>query len=136
MAAMHHRGSTEGRFRNFGGSSTRWGGHSSFGEERERRKYIGDYTLFFAGMYPESTHRWGQLQRDSFFEMVQAGKESYYIVSQFDLFEYAQEAPFFARLSGSFEACIYGLNMVRGELDRRKAISPPRFSAGPATQIM
>jgi choline dehydrogenase-like flavoprotein len=26
MAAMHHRGSTEGRFRNFGGSSTRWGG--------------------------------------------------------------------------------------------------------------
>ena len=65
-------------------------------------------------MYPESTHRWGELQRDSFFEMVQAGKESYYIVSQFDLFEYAQEAPFFARLSGSFEACIYGLNMVRG----------------------
>ena len=61
---------------------------SSFGEERERRKHIGDYTLFFAGMYPESTHRWGQLQRDSFFEMVQAGKESYYIVSQFDLFEY------------------------------------------------
>ena len=56
--------------------------------------------------------------------MVQAGKESYYIVSQFDLFEYKQEAPFFARLSGSFEACIYGLNMVRGELDRRKAISP------------
>jgi hypothetical protein len=111
---------------------------SSFGEERERRKHIGDYTLFFAGMYPESTHRWGgSLQRDSFFEMVQAGKESYYVVSQFDLFEYAQEAPFFARLSGSFEACIYGLNMVRGELDRRRAISPPRpFSAGPATQIM
>jgi hypothetical protein len=69
--------------------------------------------------------------------MVQAGKESYYIVSQFDLFEYAQEAPFFGRLSGSFEACIYGLNMVRGELDRRKAISPPRsFPSGPATQIM
>jgi hypothetical protein len=99
---------------------------SSFGEERARRKHIGDYTLFFTGMYPESMHRWGELQRDSFFEMVQAGKESYYIVSQFDLFEYAQEAPFFARLSGSFETCIYGLNMVRGELDRLKAISPPR----------
>ena len=110
---------------------------ASFGEERELRKHIGDYTLFFAGMYPESTHRWGQLQRDSFLQMVQAGKESYYIVSQFDLFEYAQEAPFFGRLSGSFEACIYGLNMVRGELDRRRAISPPRsFPSGPATQIM
>jgi len=110
---------------------------SSFVEERERRKHIGDYTLFFTGMYPESTQHW-ERQRDNFFEMVQAGKESYYIVSQFDLFEYAQEAPFFKRLSGSFEACIYGLNMVRGELDRRKAISPPRFvsSSGPSAQIM
>jgi hypothetical protein len=98
---------------------------SSFGEERERRKHIGDYTLFLAGMYPESMHRWGEQQRDNFFEMVQAGKESYYIVSQFDLFEYAREAPFFGRLAGSFEACIYGLNMVRGELDRRKAIPSP-----------
>ena len=108
---------------------------SSFVEERERRKHIGDYTLFFTGMYPESTHR---SERDNFFEMVHAGKESYYIVSQFDLFEYAQEAPFFARLSGCFEACIYGLNMVRGELDRLKAISPPRSvsPSGPSTQIM
>ena len=97
---------------------------SSFVEERERRKHIGDYTLFFTGMYPESDG-WGLQDRDNFYEMVQAGKGSYYIVSQFDLFEYKQEAPFFARLSGSFEACIYGLNMVRGELDRRKAISAP-----------
>ena len=97
---------------------------ASFVEERERRKHIGDYTLFFAGMYPEATSRWGRAERESFLQLVQAGKESYYIVSQFDLFEYAQEAPFFGRLSGSFEACIYGLNMVRAELDRRKAISP------------
>jgi hypothetical protein len=76
-------------------------------------------------------HGWGLQDRDNFYEMVQAGKESYYIVSQFDLFEYKQEAPFFARLSGSFEACIYGLNMVRGELNRRKAISAPH-----STRIM
>jgi hypothetical protein len=100
---------------------------ASFGEERERRKHIGDYTLFFAGMYPEATSRWGSMEREGFLHLVQAGKESYYIVSQFDLFEYAQEAPFFGRLSGSFEACIYGLNMVRAELDRRKAISPPQI---------
>jgi hypothetical protein len=110
---------------------------ASFGEERERRKHIGDYTLFFTGMYPESMHLWGERKRDSFFEMVQAGKESYYIVSKFDLCEYKQEAPFFARLSGCFEACIYGLNLVRGELDRLKAIAPPPFfSSGAATQIM
>ncbi len=99
---------------------------SSFGEERERRKHIGDYTLFFTGMYPESMYRWGDRKRENFFEMVQAGKESYYIVSKFDLCEYKEEAQFFGRLSGSFEACIYGLNLVRGELDRRKAILPPQ----------
>jgi hypothetical protein len=104
---------------------------SSFGEERERRKHIGDYALFFTGMYPDSMQRWGQQDRDNFYHMVQAGKESYYIVSQFDLFEYKQEAPFFGRLAGSFESCIYGLNMVRGELDRRKAIAAPH-----STQIM
>ncbi len=91
---------------------------ASFDEEREIRKHIGDYTLFFTGMYPDSVR---QRPGESFFEMVRAGKESYYIVSQFDLFEYAREAAFFARLASSFESCIYGLNLVRGELDRRKA---------------
>ncbi len=91
---------------------------ASFGEEREIRKHIGDYTLFFTGMYPDSIQRSRTRFGESYFELVQAGKESYYIVSQFDLFEYAQEAPFFARLASSFESCIYGLNLVRGELDR------------------
>ena len=111
---------------------------ASFDQERERRKHIGDYTLFFTGMYPESMHKGGDPQSENFFRMVHTGKESYYIVSQFDLFEYANEAPFFARLSGAFESCIYGLNLVRAELDRLKAISPPRPQAflGPPAQIM
>ena len=96
---------------------------ASFDQEREIRKHIGDYTLFFTGMYPDSVHR-RELPGEGFFEMVRAGKESYYIVSQFDLFEYAREAPFFARLAASFESCIYGLNLVRGELDRRRAFVP------------
>ena len=109
---------------------------ASFGQEREIRKHIGDYTLFFTGMYPESMNLWGKTRRESFFEMVQTGKESYYIVSKFDLCEYKEEAEFFGRLSGSFEACIYGLNLVRGELDRLKALPAPNaFSAGPTTRI-
>jgi hypothetical protein len=35
---------------------------SSFVEERERRKHIGDYTLFCTGMYPESMDCWGERQ--------------------------------------------------------------------------
>ena len=52
---------------------------SSFDEERNIRKHIGDYTLFLTGMYPESLHLWKQRVR--FLQMVRAGKESYWIVS-------------------------------------------------------
>uniref|UniRef100_A0A372IPQ0 Uncharacterized protein n=2 Tax=Paracidobacterium acidisoli TaxID=2303751 RepID=A0A372IPQ0_9BACT len=94
------------------------GSAPSFDAEREMRRHIGDFALFSTGMYPESMHmRRNPLDAD-FMEMVRTGKESYYIVSQFDLFEYKQEAPFFARLSEEFERCMYGLTKVREELDR------------------
>jgi hypothetical protein len=100
---------------------------SSFDAEREIRRHIGDYTLFLTGMYPESMHLWRSRQRESFVEMVRAGKESYYVVSTFDLFEYANEAAMFARLSKYFERCIYGLTLVRTELARRSpGALPPR----------
>ena len=95
----------------------------SFDVERKIRKHIGDYTLFFTGMYPEAVHP--DREPENFLLMVQAGKESYYIVSQFNVFEYAIEAPLFGRLADSFESCVYGLNMVRMELDRRHALPAP-----------
>ena len=95
-----------------------FGPAASFDEEREVRRHIGDYALFATGMYPESTHLWRHSGESSFLEMVQAGKQSYYIVSQFDLFEYKDEAPLFARLSAEFERCMFGLTRVREELDR------------------
>jgi hypothetical protein len=50
-------------------------------------------------------------------EWVKAGKESYYIVSKFEHFEYAKVAPVFAQLSSKFEDCVYGLNLVKNELE-------------------
>ena len=55
-------------------------------------------------------------------ELIRAGKESYYIVSQFNLFEYEQEAPLFARLSDWFERCILGLTLVREQLGPKKPL--------------
>jgi hypothetical protein len=94
----------------------------SFDAERARRKHIGDYSLFVAGMFPEAAESRTRLRRNqpSRKELIHAGKESYYIVSQFNLFEYEQEAPLFARLSDSFERCIQGLTLVRDEFFRRK----------------
>jgi len=98
----------------------------SFDAERAMRKYIGDYALFVGGMYPESNipgARHGT--HPSLSELINAGKESYFIVSQFNLFEYEQEAPLFARLADGFERCIMGLALVREELNKRKALPAP-----------
>ncbi len=95
-----------------------FGAAASFDEERAVRRHIGDYALFATGMYPESMQLWRHSGESGFLEMVRTGKESYYIVSQFDLFEYQQEAPLFARLSEEFEHCMHGLTRVREELTR------------------
>jgi hypothetical protein len=95
-----------------------FGSASSFDEEREVRRHIGDYALFATGMYPETMQLWKHSGSSSFLEMVSTGKESYYIVSQFDLFEYKLEAPLFGRLSEDFEACMHGLTCVREELGK------------------
>jgi len=82
------------------------------------RKHIGDYTLFFTGMFPESINHY-RLRHDrleNFVDWMKAGKESYYIVSKFEYFEYAKVAPLFATLSQNFEQCVYGLNMVKNDL--------------------
>jgi hypothetical protein len=94
---------------------------SSFDAERAVRKHIGDYALFVSGMYPESMDPWRKRHgQQSFEELVKVGKESYYIVSRFDIDEYAEEAPMFARLSEWFDRCIYGLRLVRDELMHNK----------------
>ena len=96
-----------------------YGPAPSFDRERQVRKHIGDYTLFLAGMFPESINHF-RLRRqrlENFVEWVKAGKESYYIVSKFEHFEYAKVAPLFASLSKNFEGCVYGLNMVKNDLE-------------------
>ena len=96
-----------------------FGRAASFDRERQVRKHIGDYTLFFTGMYPESVNKW-RLRRnrmESFIDFVKTGKESYHIVSKFEIFEYQKVAPLFQKLSAHFEECVHGLNMVKNELN-------------------
>jgi len=96
-----------------------YGPAPSFDRERQVRKHIGDFTLFFAGMFPESVNQF-RLRRerlDNLVDWMKAGKESYYIVSKFEHFEYAKVAPLFANLSRHFEECVYGLNMVKNDLE-------------------
>ncbi len=95
------------------------GGASSFDRERAVRKHIGDYTLFFLGLFPESLSQRARRQRlDAFVDYVKAGKESYFIVAAFDQFEYRGEAALFRKLADNFELCVYGLNLVKRDLER------------------
>ncbi len=96
-----------------------YGPAPSFDRERQVRKHIGDYTLFLSGMFPESINhfRMRRQRLENFVELIKAGKESYYIVSKFDQFEYAKLAPLFSKLASEFESCVYGLNLVKGDLE-------------------
>ncbi len=97
------------------------GSAPSFDAERSMRKYIGDYALFVAGMLPEAIgeERKNGERRPTMGELIRAGRESYYVVSQFTVFEYKKEAPLFARLSEQFERYVLGLALVREELGKR-----------------
>jgi len=96
----------------------------SFDEERAVRKYVGDYALFVAGMLPEAIDSGAaeERRRPTLGELIKAGKESYFIVSQFNVFEYKKEAPLFTRLSDQFERYILGLALVREEMGKRLAL--------------
>jgi hypothetical protein len=96
----------------------------SFDQERSVRKYIGDYAMYVAGTQldvVESTANY-QADRSIVDELTRIGKESYFIVSRFDLFEYEKEAPLFARLADCLDRCILGLALVREELNERRAL--------------
>ncbi len=99
-----------------------YGDAPSFDRERQVRKHIGDYTLFFTGMFPEAINhvRLRRQRLEGFIDFMKAGKESYYIVSKFEHFEYAKVAPLFKKLSQEFERCVYGLNLVKNELQERQ----------------
>jgi hypothetical protein len=90
----------------------------SFEREREVHKHIGDFLLFWAGVFPEFLKR---LQspgnRDALLDPVRQGSFSYYVASTFDYGDYAREAPVFRKLSGDFEAYIYGLSLVRAHFE-------------------
>jgi hypothetical protein len=88
---------------------------------REVHRHIGDFTLFWTGVYPEALSRLRSvLSRDHLIDYCEQGKRSYYIASTFADDPYRDEAPVLRRLSQEFELCAYGLNQVRREWERNR----------------
>jgi hypothetical protein len=88
---------------------------------REFHRHIGDFTLFWTGVYPEALRRLrSRLSVDQFIDYCEQGKRSYYIASTFEDDPYREEAPVLRRLSEEFELCAYGLSQVRREWERNR----------------
>lgn len=103
-------------------------GASSFYQEREVHRHIGDFTLFWTGVYPEALPRLRHsLRKDHLLDYVKQGRHSYYIVSLFDIGEWRAEAPLFRKLSDYFEICMQGLHQVRQAWEQLAAESFRRF---------
>src|SRR5262249_49627260 len=86
---------------------------------REVYRHIGDFTLFWTGVYPEALNRLRSvLTKDHFIDYCEQGKRSYYLASTFEDGPYRDEAPVLRRLSERFELWAYGLGQVRREWER------------------
>ncbi len=86
---------------------------------RDCYQHVGDFTLFWTGVYPEAL---GKLQGsdspDCLINFQQQGKRSYYLASTLVS---GDEAPVLRRLSHEFELCAFGLSRVRREWERHEA---------------
>ncbi len=80
-------------------------------------RYIGDFTLFWAGIYPESL-RPPRVGVDRLHVYLIQGKRSYGIASELSRAESDPPATLLRCLSDEFEYCVHGLHLVRDSWER------------------
>jgi hypothetical protein len=95
---------------------------------REVHRHIGDFTLFWAGVYPEALREMqSPAKKDHFIDYCAQGKMAYRIASTIETDD-SKDPPsdVLERLSRTFEMCAYGLREVRREWERRDDEEFPR----------
>ena len=93
--------------------------HRAARSRREIYRHVGDFTLFFSGVYPEHLPKLQAPDRkDHLVDYCQQGKRSYLIAASYAEDEESREqAPVLRHLSEEFELCSEGLNRIRREFD-------------------
>jgi hypothetical protein len=93
---------------------------SRTGEARRQvHRHIGDYTLFWTGVYPEALPRLKAPDNpDYLIDFREQGKRAYHIAATIPT-EQPTENEVLERLSHDFEICVYGLGEVRREWERK-----------------
>ncbi len=89
----------------------------SFERERQVHKHIGDYLLFWSGLYPEQFEKMRAANAaDLLINPVEQGRASYHIASTFTYPPHDRQAKTLAKLSERFDAYQAGLALVRGTM--------------------
>ncbi|MEQ8208439.1 MAG: hypothetical protein RH917_01300 [Lacipirellulaceae bacterium] len=87
---------------------------------RIAHRHIGDFTLFYSGVFPEVAERnRREGTKDSLLDYQRQGKRNYFLASTLPATDASAPDEVLTRLSESFELCVYGLGEVRREWDRR-----------------
>lgn len=92
------------------------------GTERQRRvhRHIGDFTLFWTGVYPEGLRQLRHpMKMDHLVDYLQQGKRSYAIAGRMYGEREDPSGQVLRRLSENFEFCVYGLGRVRKGWEQR-----------------
>jgi hypothetical protein len=93
--------------------------HRTARPRREIYRHVGDFTLFFSGVFPEHLPKLQAPDRkDHLVDYCQQGKRCYLIAASYSEDEESRvQAPVLRRLSEEFELCSEGLNRMRREFD-------------------
>ena len=94
---------------------------------REYYRHIGDFALFWTGLYPEAVERQRRRAvKDALVSYTMQGKRGYHITRRLEEQEHHdEEAGLFRRLSEQFELCAVGLRKVREEWEDLRGENAP-----------
>jgi hypothetical protein len=90
---------------------------------RRVHRHIGDFTLFWLGIYPETAENRRKQTKDSLINYQDQGKRNYLLASRIPADEEFAPDDVLERLSSHFELCVYGLGEVRKQWEEREGES-------------
>lgn len=98
--------------------------------KRRVHRHIGDYTLFWTGLYPEVAEQLRQGCKDSLIDYQAQGKRNYMLASRLPSDRNSAPDDVLERLSERFELCVYGLGEVRKQWDESEGENDPPILLG------
>lgn len=94
--------------------------------KRQLHRHIGDFTLFWTGVYPEVADRMQRTGgKDMLLDYRDQGKRNYLIASNIPVEREQAPSEVLQRLSDCFDICTYGLQEVRKAWEEEDGIAGP-----------